>query len=250
MSHLRAPRATLSALVALLLAACGSGPGGSPATSRAADTLAPLTDSAFAAVVQRVSEPGGYFDTDNLISNEAGYLKVLGALDRLGVHGGAYVGVGPDQSFSYIARIRPAVAFMMDIRRDNLLQHLLLRALLERSPTRIAFLSALHGRVPPADPDAWRRRSISEIMAYVDGAPRDTAGEEALHAGVAGAVAAYGLPLSVEDLATIRRFHQSFVDAGPDLRFHSYGRAPRPYYPTYRQLILETDRNGEPSSYL
>ena len=31
----------------------------------------------------------------------------LGALDRLQVKGGAYIGVGPDQNFSYIARIRP-----------------------------------------------------------------------------------------------------------------------------------------------
>jgi hypothetical protein len=34
-----------------------------------------------------------------------------------------------DQSFSYIAAIRPAVAFMIDIRRDNLLMHLMFKAL-------------------------------------------------------------------------------------------------------------------------
>src|SRR5690348_10986208 len=65
-----------------------------------------LSDSAFAALSLRISEPGGYFDSDNLISNESSYLHVLGAMRKLGVSGGAYVGVGPDQNFSYMARIR------------------------------------------------------------------------------------------------------------------------------------------------
>ena len=65
-----------------------------------------LSDSAFAALSARISEPGGYFDSDNLISNESSYLHVLGAMRKLGVSGGAYVGVGPDQTFSYMARIR------------------------------------------------------------------------------------------------------------------------------------------------
>ena len=77
-------------------------------------------DTTFAALVERLSESGGYFDTDNLISNESSYLHVMGALREIGVRGGAYIGVGPDQNFSYIARIRPSIAFIIDIRRDNL----------------------------------------------------------------------------------------------------------------------------------
>src|SRR5688500_14606877 len=73
---------------------------------------APLADSTFARLVARVSEPGGFFDTDNLISNEASYLHVLGAMRRLGVTGGAYIGVGPDQNFSYMAQVRPRIAFI------------------------------------------------------------------------------------------------------------------------------------------
>ena len=97
-----------------------------------AQAVAPaLSDSAFAALVARISEPGGYFDSDNLISNESSYLHVLGAMRRLGVAGGAYVGVGPDQNFSYIAQVRPRIAFIIDIRRDNLLQHLLFKSLFE-----------------------------------------------------------------------------------------------------------------------
>ena len=77
----------------------------------------------------QLSERGGYFDTDNLISNEKSYLHVIPALRDGGVTGGAYIGVGPDQNFSYIAQVRPAIAFIVDIRRDNLLLHLLFKAL-------------------------------------------------------------------------------------------------------------------------
>jgi len=95
-----------------------------------------LSDSAFAALSARVSEPGGYFDSDNLISNESSYLHVLGAMRRIGVSGGTYIGVGPDQNFSYIAQVRPKLAFIIDIRRDNLLQHLLFKSLFELARNR------------------------------------------------------------------------------------------------------------------
>src|SRR5580765_3497576 len=71
----------------------------------------------FAALIERLSEEGGQFDTDNLISNERTFLDVVPALKAGGVSGGAYIGVGPDQNFSYIAQIRPAMAFIIDIRR-------------------------------------------------------------------------------------------------------------------------------------
>ncbi|MDP2956686.1 MAG: hypothetical protein Q8N53_09715 [Longimicrobiales bacterium] len=212
--------------------------------------VASLPDSTFSALVARISEPGGFFDTDNLISNESGYLKVVGAMDRLGVRGGAYLGVGPDQNFSYIARVRPQVAFVMDIRRDNLLHHLLLKALMERSPTRIEFLAALHGKPAPDDPASWEGRSLDEIVVWVDGAPASPSLRAALLDEVERAVRGFGIPLEDADVATVRRFHGTFMDEGLDLRFTSFGRAPRPYYPTYRQLLLETDMGGAQASYL
>src|SRR5688572_28008824 len=64
----------------------------------------------------QLSEPEGYFDTDNLISNESSYLQVADQLDQAVPTGGVYLGVGPDQNFSYIARVRPRYAFILDIR--------------------------------------------------------------------------------------------------------------------------------------
>lgn len=212
--------------------------------------VASLPDSAFSALVARISEPGGFFDTDNLISNESGYLKVVGAMDRLRVRGGAYLGVGPDQNFSYIARVRPEVAFVTDIRRDNLLHHLLLKALIERSATRVEFLAALHGKPAPDDPGSWEERPLAEIAAWVDGASASPDFRAALLDEVERAVRGFGIPLEDSDLSTVRRFHGTFMDGGLDLRFTSFGRAPRPYYPTYRQLLLETDLEGAQASYL
>ena len=48
--------------------------------------------------------------------------------------------------------------------------------------------------------------------------------------------------LSRSDLDTIHRFHHRFISDGLALKFESTGRSPRSYYPTYRDLLLETDR--------
>ena len=61
----------------------------------------------------------------------------------------AYVGVGPDQNFTYIAALKPRIAFIVDIRRQNMLLHLMYKALIEMSPTREEFLSRLFSRPMP-----------------------------------------------------------------------------------------------------
>src|SRR5437762_4503616 len=80
----------------------------------------------FIQYIDQWSEPEGYFDTDNFISNETSYLHIIPELQRRTVPGGVYIGVGPDQNFSYIARTKPTLAIIIDIRRQNMLQHLFL----------------------------------------------------------------------------------------------------------------------------
>src|SRR4051812_9693253 len=126
-----------------------------------------LSDSGFASLVARFSEPAGYFDTDNLISNEDSYLHPISTLRRVGVSGGVYVGVGPDQNFSYIAAIRPHAAVIIDIRRDNLLEHLLFKSIFAQSRNRAEYLSLLFGKPAPADTIGWVARSIEAILDYV-----------------------------------------------------------------------------------
>lgn len=204
----------------------------------------------FARLVQSLSEPGGYFDTDNLISNESSYLHIIGTLKSQGAKGGAYLGVGPDQNFSYIAAVRPSVAFIVDLRRDNLLLHLLYKSLFEASRNRIEFLCLLFGRPAPPDPAAWDARPLAELLGYLDRTPADTLRHVRTHAALAARIEGYGLPAGLVDRPTLRRFHDEFVRAGLDLRFTTYGRGPRSYYPTIRQLYQEKDLGGREASFL
>ena len=230
--------ATISLLLALTIPAC---------TRRAAQQAA---STEFAQLVAELSEPGGYFDTDNLISNERSYLHVIDRLEALGVHGGAYIGVGPDQNFSYIAAIRPSVAFLVDVRRDNMLQHLLFKALFALSETRVEYLSLLFGRPLPSDAATWGDRDVEALVRFVDETPASAASTEAARRVVDEQIRRFGVLLSSEDFATIDRFHRTFMDRGLGLRFQTHGRAPRFHYPTYRDLLLERTRSGRRASYL
>lgn len=212
--------------------------------------VAKAADSTFATLVGRLSEPGGYFDTDNLISNEASYLHVMGALRERGVQGGAFIGVGPDQSFSYIAQIRPSIAFMVDIRRDNLLQHLMFKALFQLSDTRIEYLSLLFGKAAPAEARAWTERSIEELVAAVESAPVVAEEEEAVRSAVMEAVVGFGVPLDERDLEMINFIHASFVRAGVRLEFTSHNRGANRGYPSYQELLFATDLTGRQANYL
>jgi hypothetical protein len=234
----------------LIVAAIAIGPWSHRAASQ---TGATTTTGAtpLASLVARLSEPNGEFDTDNLISNESSYLHVMPALEQGGVTGGAYVGVGPDQNFSYIARIRPTSAFIIDIRRDNLLLHLLFKAIFAASRNRMEFLSVLTGRAAPDRLDSWRDAGIEKIIAYLDmtepaSSAWNGADLERLHASIR----ATGIPMSAADFTTIDRFRRTFVQAGLGLQFQSTGRPARDYYPTYRDLLLETDRRGRKLCYL
>jgi hypothetical protein len=209
----------------------------------------PLTQpaSGFAGRVEGLSEPGGYFDTDNLISNENSYLDVLPAL---GQRGGAYIGVGPDQNFSYIAAVRPSVAFLVDIRRDNMLLHLLFKALFELSTTRVEYLALLTGRPVPADLARWRGSEIGAIVAHIDESRVDASSTAALRARVDTQIRHSGVKLDEDDWNTIDSFHRRFISYGLDLKFQSAGRPPRTYYPNYRQLLTSKDSTGAQRNYL
>jgi hypothetical protein len=201
-------------------------------------------------LIESLSEPEGYFDTDNFISNEAGYLKVLPLLREHGIRGGVYIGVGPDQNYSYIAEIRPRLAILVDIRRLNLIQHLYFKALFRLSPDRARFLERLFGRRIPDEIAGPEEPSISQLLEQIDRASKDyrfgeRAVEEAIHA-----VNTWSLSLGEEDLESMRYVARAFMEAGPDLRFSSFYRAPRQYYPDYRTLLLETDSAGRQSNYL
>jgi hypothetical protein len=217
---------------------------------QAASPARPIALPEFGQLINSLSEPEGYFDSDNFISNEAGYLRVIPAFQRLGLSAGAYVGVGPDQNYSYIAEMHPDLAFIIDIRRQNMLQHLYYKVLFALSRNRMEFLERVFGREitpAPADPESLR---INDLLKYIDDSALDA---DIARSKVEQAIAvlrAWNLGLSEEDFKSVRYVAEAFVAQGPDLKFSSQRRPPRPQYPTYRALIEQTDQDGVQVSYL
>lgn len=215
--------------------------------ARAESTAAP----AFAAMVASLSEPGGDFGGDNLISNEQSYLHVMPALERAHVNGGAFLGVGPDQNFSYIAQIKPEIAYLIDIRRDNLVLHLFFKALFAESPTRVGYLCLLLGRPAPEHPERWADATIEAIIAYLDGTkPLPEAEQLQIQHRLETVMKGFGVPLAPAELETIAQARMQFVTTGLELKFKARNQPLRDYYPTLRALLRENDRAGHQLSFL
>ena len=207
-------------------------------------------DSSFAVLVARTSESGGYFDSDNIITNEGSYLQVASQLARTHSHGGVYVGVGPDQNFSYIALIKPTIAFMIDIRRDNLLEHLLFKSLFAMSRNRLEYLCLLLGKPVPADVEKWTNRPVSQILAYLASTASDSQAASRTAKASNDRIARFQIPLDGHDREVLDQYRRQFISEGLDTRYSSLGRNNRADYPSLAQLIVATDREGHESSYL
>ena len=199
----------------------------------------------FRELVQELSEEGGYFDTDNLISNETAYIQVV---PRLQPSGGLYIGVGPEQNFHYIGRLRPEWAFIVDVRRDNLLHHLLLNAMLAESPTPMAYLCRLFSRRCPGEAPP---HAFDEMVAAVEGSePDEELFAKNLERVYEHVETKLGFPLDAKDRNVVEFTYRSFFDEQLGLRFKSHGRPPMPYHPTYRTLLLARDIDRKPAHFL
>src|SRR5436309_14663860 len=117
----------------------------------AAELPAQHTDEVFWQLVTEFSEPSGRFPSDNFVSNELATQRVLSQLTKSCKAGGACVGVGPEQNFTYIVALQPKIAFIVDIRRLNMIEHLMYKALIELSSDRAEFLARLFSRPRPTN---------------------------------------------------------------------------------------------------
>src|SRR5204863_9461947 len=109
-----------------------------------------LSNAAFWALSDELSEPNGYFQSDNLVSNEIQFQQVIPDLEKTARPNRVYMGVGPEQNFTYIAALKPAMVFIVDVRRGNLQLHLWYKALFEMSTDRADFVSRLFSKARPA----------------------------------------------------------------------------------------------------
>jgi hypothetical protein len=177
-SFLKSSRAARLGLAIAIAAAMGVPPSSAASSGwqaqKGAALPARLSDAEFWKLVGDISEPGGYFRiTDNYTSNEREVGQVFTLLRDTGVRGGVYLGVGPEQNYTYIAAIRPAMAFIVDIRRQAVMQHLMFKAVFELSKDRADFVSLLFSRPRPAGLDA--ETSIQKVWDEIWGTAPDPA---------------------------------------------------------------------------
>jgi hypothetical protein len=210
-----------------------------------------LSRQEFAATIEALSEPPGFFDSDNFVSNEAAYLHVVARMRDIGVHGGVYIGVGPDQNFTYIAKIQPKYAFILDIRRDNMLEHLLFKALFEMADTRQAYLSRLFSKPIPSSGAFPPHASIADLVAFFDRVEGDEAYYQENLAEIKRRIPGYGIPLTEPDLQKIAHAYRAFFTHHLDLQweYRSDGTRGIPFIP-YRDFLLGTDREGRYGNFL
>ena len=182
----------------------------------AQELTTPLSDETFWRLVTESSEPGGSFVADNFVSNELSFQHVLPALTEGRKPGGAYLGVGPDQNFTYIIALKPKIAFVVDIRRQNMVEHLLFKALIEVSTSRADFLSRLFSRPGPADID--KTANVSALFgAFHEIAPTRETYEDTLSTVTGRLVKDHHFELTAEDSKTIEYLLNAFYYSGPDL---------------------------------
>jgi hypothetical protein len=198
-----------------------------------------LTDREFWRLAVESSESDGYFRSDTLTSNELLYQRVIPELLERTRPGGVYLGVGPEQNFTYIAALRPPMAIIFDIRRGNMLVQLMYKALFELANDRADFVSLLFSRPRP------KGLGTSSSATDLFSAFGSIRGDEALYTRNLAAVEArltktHELPLSPRDLEGIEYAYHAFFSRGYRLRAS----------PSYAELMTQTDNAGRALSYL
>ncbi len=214
------------------------------------DRTAPgLSDSDFWSLMTRVSEPDGHFRSDNLVSNELKFQWVIPELLLRVRTGGVYLGVGPEQNFTYIAALEPKIGFIVDVRRGNTDLHLMYKALFELSRDRADFVSRLLSR--PRPNGVTEKSGAGELFAAFAGVDPS---ERMLDGTLADLrhqlTTVRHLPLTGDDLMRIEAILRVFYLAGTKIQYSPYGSFGGTTQPSYAELMAATDEAGEARSFL
>jgi hypothetical protein len=246
--HLVPRGRTTARHIAVMLAAAVIAPAARLAPQGLPDRL---SDAEFWHMVTDFSEPDGYFRSENLLSNETGFQTVIPDLLTTVKPGGVYFGVGPEQNFTYIVATQPRLAFIVDIRHQNAVQHLLYKALIELSDNRADFLARLFSRPRPAGLDA--STSVDSLFAAFAGVRPDSFFYYKTLAAVRDhLVKDHGFALSQVESQLLEHNLDAFYEAGPDLTYNfsnGAGFGGRGM-PTYAALMVQNDNAGVHRSYL
>lgn len=221
-----------------------------PATPQAKVTES-LTAAEFSRLSRELSEDGGYFRSDNFTSNETSYLHVVDKLRQLGASGGAYLGVGPEQNYTYIAKVRPRIAFLLDIRRQAIIQHLMYKAIFHLSPTRAEFLSRLVSRPLPKDAKLKADAPINDIMTLVNKLVADDKTYAENLATIRKTIQEeFQFPLSETDQKSLEYVYKNFRTDGLEVQYRVDGTWGNNGFPTLQEIIAQPDQNGKQGNFL
>src|SRR3989475_12858046 len=213
---------------------------------------AQLSNETFWRLVTEFSEPAGFFRSDNFISNETLFQHVVGRLKENANPAGVYLGVGPDQNFTYIVALRPRIAFIVDVGRQKMLEHLMYEALIELSADRADFLSRLFARQRPEN--IGTESTPEELFKAFRNVPAELdlffANLEAIKTQLKER---HRFKLSAEDEASIQYIFRAFYVGGPNLTYVGPVTprfAVRNRMPSYADLMMQNDGEGQNHSYL
>jgi hypothetical protein len=222
----------------------------SVSVSRAADALpSQLSDAEFWKMVTDFSEPDGPFPYENFVSNESSYQNAIPEVKRFVQPGGVYIGVAPDQNFTYIAAIEPKIAFVVDIRRQNTLELLMYKALFEMSTNRVEFVSRLFSR--PRPKSLTDNLSVEELFKQINATKRsESLQKETIQAIKDRLVKQHQFGLSPKDVDRIEYIFKVFYDGGPRMDYKFQSSTPTQNVPSFEALMLATDRQGKNWSFL
>ena len=255
-------RHSLALAIAAVVCSCTSGvPANHAATASATrpasaqSSAAPipdrLSDSTFWRMITDFSEPGGYFRSDNFVSNETSLQYVIPELQRSTRSGGVYLGVAPDQNFTYLVALRPRIAFIVDIRRQNMIHHLMYKAMIEMAPDRAGFMSMLFARPRPKGVDSTS--TPEALLNAISALPADTVLFSKNLASITDWLTKrHGFALTAADLQSLDYVYRAFATAGPDITYAFPNGGGRGYgrWPSFSQLMLENDGQGNNRAYL
>jgi hypothetical protein len=206
-----------------------------------------LSDEEFWTLVSEMSEPGGYFQiTDNFTSNEREVGRIFSGLRERGVRGGVYLGVGPEQNFTYIAAIRPAMAFIVDIRRQAVMQHLMYKAVFELAEDRADFISLLFSL--PRPEGLGETTPIQQIWATYDPVATDHAAAARNATRIVEHLTkTHRFAFTAAEIEQLDRVLRAFVRYGPDI---STRGAPGNGLAFSDLTSWSLDSTGQPQSFL
>ena len=220
---------------------------------RAADTLpSQLTDEQLWGMVARTgfSEECGSFRSENYLSNEISFQNVVAPLKAAAKSGRVYMGVGPEQNFTYIVALQPKMAFIVDVRCGNMREHMMYKALFEISANRADFLSRLFSRKRPA---GLTEKSTTDEMfaAYAAVQPDQASFDKNLMDIEDLLTKTHKFGLSAGDLDGIDTIYGVFFRYGPAINYSASpfggggGGGRNGQMPNYSDLMTATDQQGK-----